>query len=628
MIYKMKKLSLVVYYKDKVDLLDKLTSLGVVHPNNKSSVVHKDIEDINEKKENYLKALKTVNDYKSLLAKQKRTTDLKGSFVSSDLSKYIDAISQASSNVDKLKSEKDSLAKMKISALPFGQFDVEKLKEIESSTGYKVLFYFTSKKDYDNYDFGDILNLLVSDEKRVYFVVFKKDGEELDLPFESVSMPDLSLSDLDKKIAELEEAIVKAEDEVASYENVVPMIKDYLAVLGEDIHYLTARESFVDCEETEGTIETIDAFIPLEKEAEVVDYLEKNNVVYSIEDPNYEDRVPVKLKNNGYSGAYKLITNLFQLPDYYEIDPTPMIAVFYPIFFAYCFGDTGYGLMIIAATLIATITVLKKKNMLNIAVIGFTLGIFTTIMGVINSGVVFGLDMYGSGIPILEKLSEFTFIRDARGGETYYLLTPFNTALICGLIQIFVALIINVMNKIRYGVIGDTLGAVGKLILIPSLVLWFLGDMRGIETINNMFSPFYYIGIVVGVVFLSLLSNVGKKFSVLDSILSIYFAITGLLGDVLSYIRLFALGASSAILGLVVNQIAMTLGGSIAGVGVVIMVVFLVVGHVGNFALSILGSLVHPLRLTFVEYYNNSGFKGGGVVYKPLKKTSMDNVSN
>ncbi len=618
MIYKMKKLSLVVYYKDKLDLLDRLTSLGLVHPDTKSTVSHKEIEEVNEKKDSYLKTLRIINDYSAFLAKQKRVTSLKDGFTAVDLDKYIDAVMSSSSMVDRLKSEKDSLIKAKSTAVPFGEFSVERLREIESATGYKAVFYMASKKDYDIYDFSDILNMVISDAKRVYFVVFKKDGENMDLPFESIIMPDLSLSDLDKKILDVEANIAKTEEEVASYQNLVPVIKDAVAVLGEDIHYLTTRESFVDCEETEGTIETIDAFIPEEKEAEVVDYLEKNNIIYSIEAPTYEDKVPVKLKNNGYSGSFKLITNLFQLPDYYELDPTPMIAVFYPIFFAYCFGDMGYGIVIILLTIIATLGILKKKNMLDISVIGMSLGILTTIMGIVNGGVFFGTEIASSSIPFIQGLSRYTFIAD----RPNYLFTPFNTALICGLVQIFVALIINVINRVRYGIIGDTLGAIGKLILIPSLVLWFLGDMREIATIKNMFAPYYYYSMVVGVVFLSLLSNVGKKFSVLDTILSVYFAITGLLGDVLSYIRLFALGASSAILGLVVNQIAGEFAG-IAGIGIIIMVVFLVVGHAGNFALSILGSLVHPLRLTFVEFYNNSGFKGGGVAYKPLKKTRV-----
>ncbi len=185
---------------------------------------------------------------------------------------------------------------------------------------------------------------------------------------------------------------------------------------------------------------------------------------------------------------------------------------------------------------------------------------------------------------------------------------------------IFIALILSLVNKIRYGNIGDIFAAIGKLIAVPALVLWFLGDMQGIAYIKMNFAPYYYYAMIVGAIMLVFLSNIGKKFDVLNSVLAIYFVITGLLGDVLSYIRLFALGASSGILGLVVNQI----GGGFAAipyVGMIIMVVFLIGGHAANFGISILGSLVHPLRLTFVEFYNNVGFKGGGKMYNPLKKT-------
>ena len=94
---------------------------------------------------------------------------------------------------------------------------------------------------------------------------------------------------------------------------------------------------------------------------------------------------------------------------------------------------------------------------------------------------------------------------------------------------------------------------------------------------------------------------------------------TGLMGDVLSYIRLFALGLSSAVLGSVFNQMAMQVGET-GIIGKFFMILILLFGHSLNLALSCLGSFVHPLRLTFVEFYKNSGFAGGGNKYKPFKK--------
>ncbi len=94
--------------------------------------------------------------------------------------------------------------------------------------------------------------------------------------------------------------------------------------------------------------------------------------------------------------------------------------------------------------------------------------------------------------------------------------------------------------------------------------------------------------------------------------------VTGVLGDLLSYIRLFALGISSAILGFVFNSLALSVSGSV--IGVFFMVIILVIGHSINIFMASLGSFVHPMRLTFVEFYKNAGFEGGGRKYTPFRK--------
>ena len=95
------------------------------------------------------------------------------------------------------------------------------------------------------------------------------------------------------------------------------------------------------------------------------------------------------------------------------------------------------------------------------------------------------------------------------------------------------------------------------------------------------------------------------------------YGITGIFGDVLSYIRLFALGVSSTILGYVINSMALQIK-EIPYVGIILFVIFLILGHTGNILISSLGSFVHPMRLTFVEFYKNAGFEGGGKEYKPF----------
>jgi V/A-type H+-transporting ATPase subunit I len=125
----------------------------------------------------------------------------------------------------------------------------------------------------------------------------------------------------------------------------------------------------------------------------------------------------------------------------------------------------------------------------------------------------------------------------------------------------------------------------------------------------------------LGLAMIFLLNSPGKNiiFNILNGIWVMYGVITGFFGDILSYIRLFALGVSGGILGFVINTMAAQFG-AIPIIGPVIYILFMIGGHGLNIALSSLGAFVHPMRLTFVEFFNNSGFAGPGIEYKPFGK--------
>jgi len=100
---------------------------------------------------------------------------------------------------------------------------------------------------------------------------------------------------------------------------------------------------------------------------------------------------------------------------------------------------------------------------------------------------------------------------------------------------------------------------------------------------------------------------------------------TGLIGDLLSYIRLFALGLCGGVMGFVFNQLAVQLSGDTPVVSHLVMIIILLLGHSLNIFMSGLGAFVHPMRLTFVEFYKNAGFEGGGKKYKPFKYIETEN---
>ena len=622
MIRKMKKLSLFVFHEDKEKTLSDLASLGLVHIEIANGVSSENIDNISAKKHDALRAKNIISTALADAKKAKKdVSNVKAEIVSKKASEVIEAVINTSQTSDKLKAEREVLRKELSIIAPFGNFSFDKVNKLKENTGYNIIFYSGAVKEYNDYDFSkvnDIFTYAVKEEAgKVYFVAFKKEGSEETIPFDVINMPSKSYDEINSEIAKLDKEIEVNDTEIIKNQVYIEAINKEIDNLNIQNNFEEAKESFIASEVTEGKILYVEAYVPKDKEAEVKTFLDNKKIAYILEDPTRDDKVPVELKNNKYSGAYELITKLFQLPNYFEIDLTPMIAVFYPLFFAYCFGDSGYGLVLTIIALIGLFTVLKG-SLRGIGILALTLGICTTIMGVINGGSFFGVSIpSNTQIPIFATLSKYLIITDIK--ENWFL-TPFNTALLIGVLHICFALVVGVIDRIKTSPIGDILGAIGKLLFIPGLVLWFLGDMQKMQVIKQ-FSTIYYALILVGLVFLVILSNVGKKPDVLNSILGVYFAATGIMGDTLSYIRLFALGASGSILALVINQIGMSFK-AIPGVGMVIMVVFLVFGHIAIFALNILGALVHPLRLTFVEFYNNVGFEGGGKEYKPLKKAA------
>ena len=622
MIRKMKKLSLFIFHEDKDKTLNDLASLGLVHIEIANNITSENIDNINVKKNDALRAKNIINNALADAKKAKKdTSKLKAEIVSKKADEIIESIINISANCDKLKTEREALKKDLTIVAPFGDFSFDKINRLKEKTNYDIFFYSSTIKEYNDYDFSkinDIFTLPIKEEgSKIYFVAFKKKGSEENIYFDIINMPSKSYSEIKNDIIKLDNDIEFNYNEIIKNQVYIESINKKIDDLNINNHFEEAKESFIASEITDGKILYVESYIPKDKESEIKTFLDKNKIAYIMDEPTKEDSVPVELKNNKYAASYELITKLFQLPNYFEIDLTPMISVFYPLFFAYCFGDSGYGLILTIAALVGLFTILKGK-LRGIGILGLTLGICTVIMGIINGGSIFGVSIpSNTNIPLFNTLSKYLIITDTK--ENWFL-TPFNAALLIGVIHICFALIVGVVDRIKTSSIGDIFSAIGKLLLIPSLVLWFLGDMQKMAVIKQL-SSIYYICMVLGVVFLVILSNVGKKPDVLNSVLSVYFAATGIMGDTLSYIRLFALGASGSILALVINQIGLSLKG-IPSVGTVIMVIFLVIGHIAVFALNILGALVHPLRLTFVEFYNNVGFEGGGKEYKPLKKVA------
>ncbi|MDD3273189.1 MAG: V-type ATPase 116kDa subunit family protein, partial [Bacteroidales bacterium] len=353
--------------------------------------------------------------------------------------------------------------------------------------------------------------------------------------------------------------------------------------------------------EAEGTIAIMTGFAPADKREELHKFFE-NTGVYFIEDvAKEEDNPPIKLKNNYFTKLFEPIGELYMLPKYGELDLTPYFAPFYMLFFGLCLGDIGYGIVLLIAGTIGRFKLPKFKGYMML--IQF-LGIGAMLMPMLN-GVFFGAKIQDI-IPMPDSIKEL-FFSDIK---------MFWFAIIFGLFQIVVARLVNAIDSMIRKGWQHGMHNLGWAILVIWLAIIYAGTMMPEMVIPAYVNYIGYAGLAFIILFSSVEGNIFKR--IMKGAFSLY-DITGIFGDMLSYIRLFGLGTAGGILGLVVNSVAMNMSG-IPYVGWFFTGLMLLVGHTAVLLLNSLGAFVHPMRLTFVEFYKNAGFGGGGRAFRPLTK--------
>jgi V/A-type H+-transporting ATPase subunit I len=352
----------------------------------------------------------------------------------------------------------------------------------------------------------------------------------------------------------------------------------------------------------------MEGWVPVNQEPELQLMLQSTGSYYTQRDPQIDENVPVLLKNNQFTKLFEMVGSLYSLPNYREIDLTPFFAPFFMLFFGFCLGDAGYGLLMMIATLI--LRQKAKPDIKPIWTLGFLFGISTFIMGVLG-GTFFGILLIDLEIGWLKGLQKIMLDQNQ--------LMVFSIAL--GLIQIVFGMCLKAARAIKMEGLKYALSTIGWIIIIIGVGGSFGLSSKGIidkEAGKYLMIVFGSIGGIFALFFNSPGKNLFLNFGL--GLWDTYGTVTGLLGDVLSYIRLFALGLSSAVLGSVFNQLAFELTGSTPVVSQLLTLLILLVGHSINFFMAALGSFVHPLRLTFVEFYKNTGFSGGGKKYEPFRR--------
>ena len=587
----MTKYNFILLSGDVEEFLKKLQGVGVMDITRSTKPVDEMSETLSSKAGNYRKALSLLKDVTPAEFADKTYGDL--------AEDVINTVSEK----DAMELQLSQLHRDMEERMPWGKFDVKNLEKLQEC-GLKLHFYKAKTSAMDpawteNYALSEISN----DGTSTYFVVVS-DDENYDFPLKEMPAPDSDCTDIEKKINDLQYEIEKKYRHLAELKC---HEKDLQKELDKTMSKLDLHLAHISgTKAAEDYITVLEGFAPAEKEAEVKEMLDREEVLYLVDKAKVDDNPPIKLKNNKYVSMFELLTDMYGRPKYNEFDPTVFISIFFMLFFAFCMGDAGYGLVLIGAS------ILLKKMMPDIAKLGMVLGIATTIIGLLFH-TFFSTDMLTWSI-IPEAVKKCMVPTEIAGFDGTMVL-----AILVGIVHICLAMVVKTYQATRVNGFANSLGTWGWTLLIVGGVI--VGGLALIGVMETTVAT--WVIIIIGILSalgIFFLNNIHRNplVNMGVGLWDTYQMVTGLLGDVLSYLRLYALGLAGAKLGEAFNAIGVQALGD-GGINWIWFILIVVIGHVLNVAMCVLGAFVHPLRLNFLEFFKNSGYEGTGRKYNPLK---------
>ena len=610
MISKMNKLSFLIYHKEYEMFLEKLRELGVVHVEKRQGAeMDANLQAFMQKRTAYQSLLKSMT-----LAAASFEGTASGAPSTLTIEQVVDSYESQQEHIQALNMQLPVLDKEIDAMEVWGEFDWNVIEQLKVN-GWQMQFYCCPDKSFEE-AWMDDYNATIINRKggQCYFVTVNQMPVELEA--EVVRLPKRRLSELVREQEQLKADIKKANETLDLFciEN-TPVVEKALDSLESDINLMEVEQLGGE-RMAEGAIVMMEGWVPVENDAEVRKMLDESGVYYEIRAAEKEDNAPIKLKNGKISRAFEMLTKMYGMPDYGEFDPTPLLAPFYALFFGMCVGDAGYGLLLVILGFY-----LKKKlskSMAGLMNLLITLGVATTVVGALFN-TFFGAALTDWNLP--EWMN--SLIISGKWDGTAYDKTMV-IALLVGMFHICFAMVVKAIGStVRYG-FKNSLSAWGWLLLVGGSVTVATLNYLGVMDMETSKMAFIGIG-GVSAVGIFLLNDIRRNvfINVGAGLWDTYNMATGLMGDLLSYLRLYALGLAGGMLGGVFNDLGMqlrdALGGFLFGIpGWICFALIFVLGHGLNIALSCLSGYVHSIRLTFVEYFKNSGYDGKGVEYKPF----------
>lgn len=632
MIVPMKKVSFVLLEEHRKEALKKMRRLGVVHLEKVSGAS----EQLTEFKDTYSKA-ETAYAILSEIKLPKKAV----STATFDRDKVLAKAEEVVALSDRKKLCKDIISAHTLELERFagwGDLDVENFQYL-ASKGIILSLYEIPREAYVSIP-ETIETMVVNENKSLVRFMLIQHGEAgstlanahrpADMPAEAYAVPMISSSS--KK---LRDEIVALKDEIVSIDKALAeaaldrqLFKQYCAVVGKDIEFENLFSGMAREEDTENgrpymALCWLTGYVPTEDVAGVQAAAKEENWALVVSDPGEEDEVPTKLKNNKFvSLIYPVSDFLGTVPGYREYDISGWFLLFFCVFFGIIFGDGGYGLLMVIAAIFADIgAVAKKKKIPPAYNLLLLLGFFTMAWGTVTC------TWFGLSTDLLPNWLTSLSLQPI--SNAYAAISPENEALVKQNLQIFCFMLALIQLSIahlkgiaRYikspkclGELGSLLQLWGIFFVVLNMVVK-LDTFCGIPTMGTMVLGVVGVGFALSFIFSNYEGSLGA--SILEScknIVSVLLGVVNVFSDIVSYIRLWAVGLAGGAISATVNDMAgPMLGGAIIFLGVLL----LVFGHGLNMILNVLSVIVHGVRLNTLEFSSHLGMSWSGFAYEPF----------
>lgn len=630
MIVPMKKISIITMGDKKQETLRKLRKLGLIH----IEISEGTGEKLREHKEQT--ALLERALYSAGKSSEKETADTKEAL---KIARKIDALTEAKKEYI---SQRSALITELERLKDWGEISPEDIAEL-AKKGVSISLYEMPESLYKTLPEEIKTIRLHCARSTVRFLLVKTADTDTSFDEYKLNLPEFSTSEMKHKIKELNSQIEKAEEEISSCARYSESMKQAIKALEKEVEfetYLTGMDSqnLSKDENIDVTVAYFKGYIEADNLDKLRDLAKENSWGLASDDPTPEDNVPTKLKNNKFvSLIYPLTDFLGTVPGYFEYDISSWFLMFILIFFGIIFGDGGYGLFITAIAAIPILKSLIKRKPASPAFLLIGLfGLSTILWGTLTC-TWFGLSpeqlpswLQSLSVPVIsnvysDKLWSLPWTPQGVGLTTAQNLQIFCFSL--ALIQLSVAHIKGAVRNRKslkiLGDIGSILQLLGIYYVVLSLVVnaevFSFGLTLGGISVGTTAIILIGLGFLLSFIFSNYEGNVIKSIlSSLTNIVSVLLGVVNVFSDIVSYIRLWAVGLAGAAISATVNELAGPLLGNF--MFMILAIILLVFGHGLNMILNILSVIVHGIRLNTLEFSSHLDMSWSGHKFKPFEE--------